>query len=121
MNDKAELRSDSSKRNLGCLAVFVLILLAGWATIGFGPIGQQIRAFGEAEQIVNDFVVPFKNELTDEGATATALLNLPRYAELKKREIAPNTEEGELVRFHINDTHEIGVTSDYLIIWHVSK
>ena len=100
----------------------VLIIAIGLASFYFSPFGRHIRYYGEAEDIVNEFILPFRNDLADQATTIESLLESPEYAELDQR-VMKNVEleNDEMVRFTINEMFDVGVMKDGGIHWHVKQ
>ena len=92
--------------------------MGGYFGFYLSPIGRHIRHYGPAEQLVDDLVVPLRNDLLDGEDSIDSLLNLPKYRELKNRVIAPDTHIDEIVRFKMDEMFEIGLDADGSIRWH---
>ena len=104
------------------LIVFILLVIGcGWTY--FGPIGTFVRKYGEAEPFVDELVVPFKNAITstqnpDIESVVNELLLLDQYKVLKESKMDVELQEDELIRFHINEMFDVGVSKDGGILWH---
>ena len=117
--EPSEETTESPQKNnaLGCAVALAVFIIVAWACLCFSPFGRFVRSYGEAEDVVNELVIPFRYEIID-GVEAGSLLERPEYSGLKKRAIPPDLETGEVARFHINEMFEIGVTPDGMIRWH---
>ena len=105
-------------RKLGCIGLAVILLIGAYAAFYFSSVGRHIRFYGDAEEIVNEFVVPFRTEMADDHTSIESLLSLPKYDVLKNRVIPPDRDNNEVVRFHMNEMFEIGLQADGSILWH---
>lgn len=106
-------------RKIGCAGTAAVLLILACTAFYFSSIGRHLRFYGEAEQIVDEMIIPFRNELLQSKGTPQTLINLPHYAELKQRATTTELGDGECIRFHINDMFDIGVMDDGGINWHV--
>ena len=116
--DANSATGNTRRPTLGCIAVALLTALGFYLAFYFSPLGQHLRYYGPAEEIVNELVMPLRNDLLDGDVCVDALLDMPKYSELRNRVIAPVADSGEIVRFHMNEMFEIGLHADGSIIWH---
>lgn len=105
-------------RFIGCVSVAVIVFALVCTVLYLSPGGRFLRYYGEAEQIVNEVIIPFRNEMAELQTEPRQLLKLTKYSELKHRVLETELENGELIRFRINDMFDIGVGDDGAIIWY---
>lgn len=103
----------------GYLVAGVLVLLSLFLVSCVLWFFQAARYYGEAEVVVDTLILPFRNDLSSESSVTTeTLLDLPKYSDLKRREIKIDLEPNERVRFHINEKFDISVMEGGAIHWH---
>ena len=121
MNESTDDQTSSRSRLPRVLISAILILCLAVAVFRVSPAYRVVRFtfyYGEAEAFVERVLVLRNEMLESEPHDLRALLDSPKFIDLKQCEMAIELNDPELVRFHVNDMFDIGLEKGGGILWH---